>query len=370
MERGGLMDVTLIPKISADAHVDEPHDLWFERLPETLRDQAPRRITPTGEGTWTLVVNGESIGWGGVGGAEAAALEAERSQNVRPEVRLDAMRIDGVRAETVFPTIGLYVWNIENPETGEAACRIYNDWIRERLGGQPRIRLNAMIPTWNVEMAIAEIERVADDASFGGLLVPLVGTPSWNMPEWEPLWSAIAETGKPAVMHQGTGHDMLFYRGWGSPTANVLATQSMASRTTGLLACSGVLERHPDLDVVLVEVNGGWLAWTMQVLDEYYQAHKGWSKPKLAELPSHYIKRQIHATFQSDYVAIHNVPLTGTDCLLWGNDYPHPEGIHPHSNKVLAELLSGVSDEVALAVTCTNAMKVFGFSEEVTRSLP
>jgi predicted TIM-barrel fold metal-dependent hydrolase len=338
------MDVALLPKISADAHVDEPHDLWYTRLPESMRDHAPRRITPTGEGTWTLVVNGESIGWGGMNDEQAAELEAERTENIVPEFRLAAMRLDGVRAETVFPTIGLYVWGIERPDVGQAACRIYNDWIRERLGGNPRIRLNAMIPTWNTEMAVAEIERVADDPSFGGLLLPLVGTPSWNLPQWEPLWSAIAETGKPAVMHQGTGHDMLFYR--------------------------GVLERHPDLDVVLVEVNGGWLAWTMQVLDEYYRAHRSWSKPQLAELPSEYIKRQIHATFQSDHVAIANVPLTGTDCLMWGNDYPHPEGTHPYSNKVLTDLLAGVSDEVALAITSTNAKKMFGFADDVTDSLP
>jgi predicted TIM-barrel fold metal-dependent hydrolase len=364
------MNVSELPKISADAHVDEPHDLWYTRLPASMRDAAPRRITPTGEGTWELVVNGESIGWGGMNDAEAAAKETERSENVRPEVRLDAMRADGVRGETVFPTIGLYVWNIEDGAVGEAACRVYNDWIRERLGGQPRIRLNAMIPTWSTEMAIAEVHRVAGDPSFGGLLLPLVGTPSWNMPEWEPLWDAIEETGLPAVMHQGTGHDMLFYRGWGSPTANVLSSQSMAPRTTGLLACSGVLERHPNLHFALVEVNGGWLAWTMQVLDEYYQAHRSWSKPKLAELPSHYIKRQIHATFQSDHVALHNVPITGSDCLMWGNDYPHPEGIHPYSDKVLTEILAGVPDEVALAVTSTNAERIFGFSPEVAASLP
>ena len=66
----------------------------------------------------------------------------------------------------------------------------------------------------------------------------------------------------PVVMHQGTGHDMIFYRGWGSATANLLTTQSMAARATALLSCSGVLERHPALHVVLVEVNAGWLAWT------------------------------------------------------------------------------------------------------------
>jgi predicted TIM-barrel fold metal-dependent hydrolase len=184
------------------------------------------------------------------------------------------------------------------------------------------------------------------------------------------LWSAVADTGVPAVMHQGTGHDMIFYRGWGSSTANLLATQSMAARATALLSCSGVLERHPALDVVLVEVNAGWIAWTMHTLDEYYQAHQGWAKPKLAELPSHYIRRQIHATFQSDVVAMHNVELTGSDCLLWGNDYPHPESTYPNSDKVLATVLDGVDEVTARAVVGGNAARLFGFADDVSATRP
>jgi hypothetical protein len=38
------MDASQLSKISADAHIDEPHDLWFERIDPSLRDRAPRRI--------------------------------------------------------------------------------------------------------------------------------------------------------------------------------------------------------------------------------------------------------------------------------------------------------------------------------------
>ena len=50
-----------LPKISADAHVDEPHDLWYERLSVDLRDHAPRRILANDEGGWSLVVDGNPI---------------------------------------------------------------------------------------------------------------------------------------------------------------------------------------------------------------------------------------------------------------------------------------------------------------------
>ena len=356
-----------LSKISSDSHIDEPHDLWFERLSPDLRDRAPRRIQAEADGGWTLIIDDSPLGWSDVSAEQAAANEDARVAAAAPDVRLEMMRSDGVNAEIIYPTIGLYAWNITDPTVGRECCTVYNDWILERLGGIDRIRLAAMIPTWDVEMACAEVQRVATNPSVSGLLLPLVGTPEWNLPVWEPLWSTIEETGIPAVMHQGSGHDMIFYRGWGSPTANLLATQSMAPRAAALLSCSGVLERHPDLHVVMVEVNAGWMAWTMSTLDEYYTAHQrnGWTKPILAELPSHYLRHQVHATFQDDPVALHNIPLTGTECLLWGNDYPHPESTYPDSNAVLDRLLVDVTDTDAHAVVFDNAARIFGFPARV-----
>jgi predicted TIM-barrel fold metal-dependent hydrolase len=360
------MDATALVKLSADAHVDEPHDLWYERMDASLRDRAPRRIQADAEGAWSLVIDGRPLGWADVAPEEAAANEASRVAAAAPDVRHAMLRTDKVRGEVIYPTIGLYAWNITDPAVGRAACTVYNDWIDERLGGQARIKLAAMIPTWDLAMALAEVARAAD-RGFAAFLLPLVGTPEWNQPVWEPLWAAVAETGRPAVMHQGTGHDMLFYRGWGSPTANLLATQSMAPRAAALLACSGVLERHPALHVVLVEVNAGWLAWTMSTLDEYYRAHRHWSKPVLDGLPSDSLRRQVHATFQSDPVAVHNIPLTGVDGLLWGNDYPHPESTFPDSDAVLGRLLDGVAPADAHAIVAGNAARLFGFAPEVLR---
>ena len=85
-----------LAKISADAHVDEPHDLWYERLPESLREGAPRRIQSNNEGGWTLVVNGDAIGWDDASVTEARALEADRSAAASPRVRFEMMRRDGV----------------------------------------------------------------------------------------------------------------------------------------------------------------------------------------------------------------------------------------------------------------------------------
>jgi predicted TIM-barrel fold metal-dependent hydrolase len=362
-----------LPKISADAHVNEPHDLWYNRLDEGLRDKAPHHIKDAAHGGWTLVVNGENSV--GVSRKPAEIIDAdEREAAASPEVRFEMMRVDGISAEIVHPTIGLFVYRMVDGDAGTASCRVYNDWIYERLGGSsPRIKLTALIPTWDVDDAIAEVERMAALESIGGLMLPIAGTPPWNDPQWERLWSAITATGKPAVMHQSTGHSFP-YTGLGAVTVNMLHMQSMAPRTAALFSCSGILERHPELHVVLVEVNGGWMAWTMTMLDENYvgitssmtQPRSSYRRnPELQELPSFYIRRQLHATFQRDPIAIFNRQWTGDEALMWGNDFPHNEGTYPDSLKVLEELLVDVPDESAAKIVGGNAAHLFGFDPSV-----
>jgi predicted TIM-barrel fold metal-dependent hydrolase len=358
----------LLP-VSADAHVNEPHDLWYERLPVDMRDSAPRRIERQSDGGWTLVVNGDPMGWQTVSAAQAAVLEAERIGHATPDVRLRMLAEEGIGGEVIYPTIGLYMWDLRDPAVGKAACSVYNDWIHERLGSEPsRIKLAGMIPTWDMDDAVGEVHRIAAKG-FAAAMLPLVGTPPWNDPLYEPLWDAIEEAGLAVAMHQGTGQGEtgggVVYRGPGSPAANILTAQTQAPRTAALLACSGVLERHPDLHVVLVEVNGGWVAWCMSMLDEFARANPVWTKPRLPELPSHYIARQIHCTFQNDPVAIANLPITGPRTILWGNDYPHDEGTYPHSQEVIDELFRHVSAEDRARVLAGNAIEIFGFDPKV-----
>ncbi len=122
----------------------------------------------------------------------------------------------------------------------------------------------------------------------------------------------------------------------------------MGPRAAALLATSGVLANHPDLHVVFVEFNTGWLGWTMQTLDFYTESFrrygttpsgKPWVNPELPEPPSHYLRRQVHATFQDDPIGLTNLAYTGADCLIWGSDYPHEEGTYPHSREVVARLV-------------------------------
>jgi predicted TIM-barrel fold metal-dependent hydrolase len=164
---------------------------------------------------------------------------------------------------------------------------------------------------------------------------------------------------------------MLFYRGRGASVANLLATQSMAPRTAGLLTMSGVLADHPELHFIFVETNAAWLSWAMATLDHYDRAFRqniGWVRPALPERPSFYMKRQLHGTFQRDEVAIAMLAYTGAAVAMWGSDYPHLEGTYPNSRKVIAELCSNLSAADTAAVVHGTAARLFDFDLELLRT--
>jgi predicted TIM-barrel fold metal-dependent hydrolase len=356
-------------KISADAHVNEPRTLWSENLPEAMREHAMRGIEAGDDGGWSLILDGRHV-------AKAGEDESHRLKMLDPAHRHEIMRHEGVVGECVFPTIGLYVWMLEDQAGCEASCRVYNEFVADGLARSPRFKCAGLVPTWTVEGALAELDRIAG-AGLGAFMLPTVSRPgpAWNHPQWEPLWSAIEEAGLPVVMHQGTGHSMQYHRGAGAAVASLLATQSEGPRTAALLATSGVLAAHPDLHVVFVEYNAAWLGWMMQTIDFYTTSFarygnttpsgKPWTWPDLPEPPSHYVRHQVHATFQDDPVALHNLPFTGTDAVLWGNDYPHEEGTYPHSQEIVERLATELDPATARRVFRDNALEIFHFDEQL-----
>ena len=56
---------------------------------------------------------------------------------------------------------------------------------------------------------------------------------------------------------------------------------------------------------------------------QLFRLNEKWPYPLM---PSEYVQRQFHVSFQDDPVAVACRHLTGLSTLVWGNDYPHAEG--------------------------------------------
>ena len=126
--------------ISADSHVDEPLELWQERLPVHLRHKAPH--IEVRDGKRLMIQDGMRPKKMTMGSDEKTdedkLREQGRLQGWDVGYRLNAQDIDGVGAEVVYPgTFGLEMACSPDAEFQGEVARVYNDWTTE-LFGEPK----------------------------------------------------------------------------------------------------------------------------------------------------------------------------------------------------------------------------------------
>ena len=361
---GGSTSLDAFRFVSADSHVNEPPDLFVQRIPAHLKERAPR--TEVIDGVPSLIVEGVRPRKLPTGRAELEGEALERSQagGWDPALRIRDQDRDGIAAEVVFPTLSLQAcFATPDPELQMALAQAYNDWTLEVFGGHPeRFAPAAIVPMLDIDAACAEARR-AKDAGLRCLFLPAqVPTRPYNDPSYDRFWGLVQELALPLTFHAGTGHEPRVERGPGGAVINyLLGAQLDGAHVLLYFAAGGVLDRFPELRIVTIETGGSWLAWVMTQADEIYEKHEMWAKPKLSLKPSELIRRQAHVTFQNDPVAVTTRGWTGVEPLMWGSDYPHPEGTWPTSHAICERMLEGVSDDEKRAIVGGNAARVFGF---------
>jgi hypothetical protein len=72
----------------------------------------------------------------------------------------------------------------------------------------------------------------------------------------------------------------------------------------GMLVLGGVFERHPNLKIVCVEADAGWVPHFMYRMDHAYKRHRYWLPAgRSSRMPSEYFADNIYVTFQDDWTA-------------------------------------------------------------------
>lgn len=352
------------PLFSADNHVFEPVTLWQERLPAAYRGRGPRVER---EGDWLMMavegmpsrklwrVDGTGAGGGG---------RAGRSGGEGAEQRLADMAQDGVVAEVIYPTFGLFIDMVPDPALALACARVYNDWLAESFLGRPDVFVPAaVVPVRDLASATAELTRVIE-LGFRAAMIPTTPPPGtrYNDSAFDPLWSGAADARVPLSLHTGTGALPQQERGPGGAVINYAKVGLLSAETLCYFAASGVLERFPDLRVVFVETGAGWLAYCCERMDEAFEEHAAYVRPKLAEPPSEYVRRQCFVTLGADRAPLLAREVTGIAPLLWASDYPHPEGTFPHSQETVARIFAGLPEDEIDAVSFSNAARLYGIT--------
>jgi predicted TIM-barrel fold metal-dependent hydrolase len=147
---------------------------------------------------------------------------------------------------------------------------------------------------------------------------------------------------------------------------NYVETFIPPMRTLTHLVSAGVLDRHPDVHVLFIEGGASWLPSAMERMDEAYLQHQRFVRPKLSMLPSDFVRRQVHASFQHDKAALRTLDITGVQAIIWGSDYPHLEGTWPGSQETLREILVGIDKADADAIAGGTLSQLFDLPAPVT----
>lgn len=376
--------------VDADTHFTEPHDLWTSRAPSAFRDRVPHVVADE-RGTPTWVVDGTILGKAG----GAAVVKADGSKvfgtqffgltidDVHPGAysatdRLVTMDELGIWAQIIYPnTFGLggqTFAKLPDPAIRLLTATIFNDAMaemQESSGG--RLVPMAALPWWDLDEAVAEVERV-HGLGLRGINTTTAphqhGLADLGDPFWNPLWEVCSSLRMPVNFHIGAAtSDIEWFGTVGWPSLGSEAKLAVGSSMLYLnnAAClanvvfSGVLERFPTLQIVSVESGVGWFPFMMQALDHQATELPPGALDYLSLPPSGYFRRQIHACFWFERVGLDQaIDALGAERIMFETDYPHPTCTYPGGLDIAAEALSGIADpEVRRNLMGGNAARLY-----------
>jgi predicted TIM-barrel fold metal-dependent hydrolase len=356
---------------SGDSHFLEPDNIFTDRLPVELAERMPRSVKSADGRMETVYIDGDSferplpkpLADGEFKGQTIETLSARPPGAFNTYERLKDLDQEGIWGEITFPSLGMWANMIKDPELVREGSKAVNDWALDEIQNVAPDRLiaTAMLPLVDVNDAAAEVYR-AKERGFYAVYMPTVppqGRPPYNDPSWEPVWAAIAETGLILTIHIGTDGTTVLYRGPGGAVMNYVETTYGGQRATVQLIAGGVLDRYPDLKVLIAEGGAAWAPFVGDRMNEGYRQHGMFVRPKLELLPKEYIYRQVYVSFQHDETAVDAVTSMGYQNVMWGSDYPHLEGTYGHTQKTLHELFDGVDAAVRQRVTIDSFLDLF-----------
>ena len=368
--------------ISADCHIDMtwmPGDLWVKNVAAKFKEQAPQ-VRETSDGPHWFV-EGKDLGVYGGLGFGFDRVQRGYSKHVdkmfevgfyeggphptTPALRLKDQELDGIEAEVMYGILGIGL-KMTDRELIHAVYEVYNDWAADFCKSNPRRFVGlACIPNHDPEAAAKELRRAASLGLKGAdFAVSTAVYPIWHG-AWDPLWATAQECRMPISFHT-IGYPVrepadetmakdyhLRYRATRTTMFQISAAEYLAS-----IVFSGALDRFPGFKFVLGEAWVTWIPYILDRMDEEYEDR--YHQLNLSMKPSELWRRQGYSTYQREPSLAVMIPLIGEDTIMWGSDYPHPDGIWPDSRKWIAEDLASVSPAVQRKIVCENAGKLYG----------
>lgn len=379
--------------VDADAHIDPPHEMWRDYLPEHLASLAPY-IEEGEEHDW-IVFEGNKrpvrliSNQAGREGKDYKMFgrRSEMRPVWLPEIRLEDMDTDGMDAAVMF---GGGPLGTSNQELYIASFDAYNRWVWDYSGAdRKRLVPVGYVPMRDVDETITMLKQLAKmgfktvnipafpqskdgiSSSAGVAMIKagqgsaLTGDPgggrSYIDPEFDRLWEVVSDLDITLTMHLGgriprfgdTKHFL----------PDLVMSKTAMAEPVAILIYGAIFQRFPKLRLAIVESGVGWMSWMAEYMDRTWERQRYWVKSPLEEKPSYFMDRNVYASFIHDRVGILNRDLPGGKNIMWSSDYPHSETTFPHSLKVIARDFDGIPDADIDEIVCKRAERLYGLGD-------
>jgi predicted TIM-barrel fold metal-dependent hydrolase len=268
-----------------------------------------------------------------------------------PGPRLELLDELGVQRTLMFPTLASLIEERmrHHPELIHAVIHSLNEWLYETwsFNYKDRIFTTPVITLPIVEKAIAELNWAVERGAKAVLIRPAPvpgygGSRSFALEEFDPFWKRVVETGVLVAMHSSDSGYAKYTSDWEGGRGEMLPFKPNAFRTVSewrpiqdavaAWVCHGALFRFPELKIALIENGSSWVA---PLLDQLADVYKKMPNEFLGD-PVEAVRNSIHVSpfYEEDLGGL--VDLIGVDRILFGSDYPHPEGLSQPTSYVNA----------------------------------
>jgi predicted TIM-barrel fold metal-dependent hydrolase len=276
-----------------------------------------------------------------------------------PQARLGEQDRDGVAAEVIYPTVGMVLCNHEDFDYKKACFDAYNRWIASYCDVHPdRLLGCGQTAMRSPEEGIEDLKAIKALGLRGVMMPGVPAVEDYDSPVYDEFWEVAIELGLPLSFHILTTKSE---RTRGPAISSFLSIVRGCQDIMAMLVFGGVFERHPDLRVVCVEADAGWVPHFMYRMDHAFKRHRYWLKPgaDLQRLPSEYFADNIYVTFQDDWTAFRFAGDMNWHRLMWANDFPHSDSTWPWSQELLTEHTQHLTAEQQRAILCQNVADLY-----------
>jgi predicted TIM-barrel fold metal-dependent hydrolase len=264
-----------------------------------------------------------------------------------PADRLILMNELGLDRAIMWPTLASLIEErlADAPQATHAVIHALNEWMYEHwtYNYEDRIFPTPVITLPIVDEAIREFERVAERGARAILIRPApVPGPngqrrSFALPEFDPFWKVVEESGVLVGMHSSDDGFQRYINDWEGADQEFLPFKKKNTAffelvhndyrsikdTIASIIGHGLATRFPRLRFMPVENGSAWVRPLMENLRQVYAVSPG----LFDEDPLVTLKRSIyvHPFHEEDVLGL--VEAVGADNVVFGSDYPHPEGM-------------------------------------------